>query len=119
MTKPNFIFILIDDLGWRDLDCYGSTLSHNLLSTGGHFRLAGTLPGLAYCSAMCLQAPRVTFCHDEVTTRCKEVMAKHDQKGCGLEAISILLGSLDPQALQCHQGVWRLREYHIWQVVLE
>jgi arylsulfatase A-like enzyme len=24
MTKSNFIFILIDDLGWRDLGCYGS-----------------------------------------------------------------------------------------------
>ena len=25
MTKPNFIFILIDDLGWKDLSCYDST----------------------------------------------------------------------------------------------
>jgi arylsulfatase A-like enzyme len=25
MTKPNILFILIDDLGWRDLGCYGST----------------------------------------------------------------------------------------------
>ena len=24
MTQPNIIFILIDDLGWRDLTCYGS-----------------------------------------------------------------------------------------------
>jgi arylsulfatase A-like enzyme len=24
MTKPNFIFILIDDLGWKDLSCYDS-----------------------------------------------------------------------------------------------
>ena len=24
MTKPNFIFILIDDMGWKDLGCYGS-----------------------------------------------------------------------------------------------
>ncbi len=24
MTFPNLIFILIDDLGWRDLSCYGS-----------------------------------------------------------------------------------------------
>ena len=24
MTRPNFIFILIDDLGWKDLTCYGS-----------------------------------------------------------------------------------------------
>src|SRR4051812_4229300 len=23
--KPNFVFILIDDLGWKDLGCYGST----------------------------------------------------------------------------------------------
>src|SRR4026207_1035157 len=23
--KPNFVFILIDDLGWTDLGCYGST----------------------------------------------------------------------------------------------
>jgi arylsulfatase A-like enzyme len=25
MTAPNIIFILIDDMGWRDLSCYGST----------------------------------------------------------------------------------------------
>ncbi|MBM3236741.1 sulfatase [Candidatus Poribacteria bacterium] len=25
MNKPNFIFILIDDLGWKDLSCYDST----------------------------------------------------------------------------------------------
>ncbi len=25
MRKPNIIFILIDDLGWRDLTCYGSS----------------------------------------------------------------------------------------------
>jgi arylsulfatase A-like enzyme len=24
-AKPNFVFILIDDLGWKDLGCYGST----------------------------------------------------------------------------------------------
>lgn len=24
MTKPNIIFILIDDMGWKDLGCYGS-----------------------------------------------------------------------------------------------
>ena len=24
MKKPNIIFILIDDMGWRDLSCYGS-----------------------------------------------------------------------------------------------
>ena len=38
-TKPNFVFILVDDLGWADLGCYGSTFHEtpNLdrLATGG------------------------------------------------------------------------------------
>jgi hypothetical protein len=25
-ARPNFVFILADDLGWTDLGCYGSTL---------------------------------------------------------------------------------------------
>jgi arylsulfatase A-like enzyme len=25
MTKPNIVFILIDDMGWKDLSCYGSS----------------------------------------------------------------------------------------------
>jgi len=25
--KPNFVFILIDDMGWKDLGCYGSTFN--------------------------------------------------------------------------------------------
>ena len=24
-SKPNFVFFLVDDLGWTDLGCYGST----------------------------------------------------------------------------------------------
>lgn len=24
-SNPNILFILIDDMGWRDLSCYGST----------------------------------------------------------------------------------------------
>ena len=24
-AKPNFLFLLVDDLGWADLGCYGST----------------------------------------------------------------------------------------------
>jgi arylsulfatase A-like enzyme len=35
--KPNFIFILIDDMGWRDLGCFGSTF----FETPNCDRLAG------------------------------------------------------------------------------
>ncbi len=42
MNKPNFIFILIDDMGWRDIGCYGSTFYEtphldNLAKEGMHF----------------------------------------------------------------------------------
>ncbi|PCJ59657.1 MAG: sulfatase [Planctomycetota bacterium] len=40
--KPNIVFILIDDMGWRDLSCYGSTFYETpnidkLFSEGMHF----------------------------------------------------------------------------------
>jgi arylsulfatase A-like enzyme len=25
MAQPNIVFILIDDMGWRDIECYGSS----------------------------------------------------------------------------------------------
>jgi len=42
MSKPNIVFILIDDMGWRDLTCYGSTFYETphidrLLTDGMHF----------------------------------------------------------------------------------
>ena len=42
MAQPNIIFILIDDLGWRDLGCYGSTFYETpnldrLAAQGMHF----------------------------------------------------------------------------------
>ena len=40
IRQPNIIFILLDDLGWRDLTCYGSlvyeTSNPNLLATCRH-----------------------------------------------------------------------------------
>ena len=40
--KPNFLFILVDDLGWKDLGCYGSTFYEtphidSLAATGTRF----------------------------------------------------------------------------------
>lgn len=40
--KPNIVFILIDDMGWRDLSCYGSTFYEtpnidSLFNGGVHF----------------------------------------------------------------------------------
>ncbi|MHC4796989.1 MAG: sulfatase family protein [Planctomycetota bacterium] len=51
-NKPNFIFILADDLGWGDLGCYG----HKLAKTPNLDRLAkqGTLFTQFYvCSGVC------------------------------------------------------------------
>ena len=40
-TPPNFVFILADDLGWKDLSCYGSKFYETpnldrLASQGSH-----------------------------------------------------------------------------------
>ena len=42
MARPNIVFILIDDLGWKDLSCYGSSYYETpnldrLASTGTRF----------------------------------------------------------------------------------
>lgn len=42
MTRPNIIFILIDDMGWRDLGCFGSSFYETpnidrLFASGMHF----------------------------------------------------------------------------------
>ncbi|HBC89718.1 MAG TPA: sulfatase [Lentisphaeria bacterium] len=42
MKRPNIIFILIDDMGWKDLSCYGSTFYETpnldrLFKSGIHF----------------------------------------------------------------------------------
>ena len=42
MKQPNIIFILVDDMGWRDLSCYGSTFYQTpnidrLFNEGMHF----------------------------------------------------------------------------------
>ena len=28
-ARPNVVFILADDLGWRDIGCFGSTFHHS------------------------------------------------------------------------------------------
>ena len=42
MSRPNIIFILLDDFGWKDLGCYGSTFYQTpnldrLCAEGMHF----------------------------------------------------------------------------------
>ena len=58
-AKPNFLFLLVDDLGWADLACYGSTFHEtphlDRLARGRSFYrcLHGSInmltnPGLSY-----------------------------------------------------------------------
>ena len=42
-VKPNIIFILIDDMGWRDLKCFGSSF----YETPNIDKLANTIGGLS------------------------------------------------------------------------
>jgi len=37
--KPNFIFILVDDLGWTDLACYGSSWTPGAAVRQGNWKL--------------------------------------------------------------------------------
>jgi hypothetical protein len=48
-VKPNFIFILMDDMGWRDLGCYGSDFHETPkpdYKPGARARAAGALLSL-------------------------------------------------------------------------
>ena len=58
-SAPNIIFILIDDLGWRDLGCYGSTF----YETPNLDRLAerGMLFTDAYASCPVCSPTRASF----------------------------------------------------------
>src|SRR5262245_50507110 len=57
--RPNFIFILADDLGWGDLGCYG----HQLTKTPNLDRLAaqGTLFTQFYVNASVCSPSRCAF----------------------------------------------------------
>ena len=52
--RPNVILFLVDDLGWRDLGCYGSTFYHTrAVAEEGNLRvalldLAGQYPTYGY-----------------------------------------------------------------------
>jgi arylsulfatase A-like enzyme len=52
-TKPNFVFILVDDLGWTDLGCFGSsfyeTPNINRLATQG-MRFTNAYAACPVCS---------------------------------------------------------------------
>ena len=58
-SAPNIIFILIDDLGWRDLGCYGSSF----YETPNLDRLAqrGMLFTDAYASCPVCSPTRASF----------------------------------------------------------
>jgi arylsulfatase A-like enzyme len=52
-SKPNFIFILVDDLGWADLGCYGSTFHetpHIDRLAGGSLRFTDAYAACPVCS---------------------------------------------------------------------
>src|SRR5215831_16033909 len=53
VTKPNFVFILVDDLGWADVGCFGSkyyeTPNIDQLSTQG-MRFTDAYAACAVCS---------------------------------------------------------------------
>src|ERR1051326_1590512 len=59
LKRPNFIFILADDLGWSDLGCYG----HAQLKTPNLDRLAkeGTLFTQFYVNASVCSPSRCAF----------------------------------------------------------
>lgn len=45
-SQPNIVFILIDDMGWRDLGCYGSSFYETpnidrLAQQGARFQNSG------------------------------------------------------------------------------
>src|SRR5437667_668077 len=68
-NRPNFIFILADDLGWSDLGCYG----HSQLKTPNLDRLAkeGTLFTQFYVNASVCSPSRCAFMTGQYPARHK------------------------------------------------
>jgi len=74
MNKPNIVFILIDDLGWADLTCYGSTFYETPTSTGWRGRACSS--GMRKLK----DGPPGEYLTDRLTDEATKLVRENDDK---------------------------------------
>jgi len=128
--KPNFVFILVDDLGWADLGCYGSTFHEtpNIDQLAGEsMRFTSAYAACPVCSPtrasiMTGKYPARTGVTDWITGRqssnaglpCDKLLAREFEFEVKLEELTIAEAMKQAGYKTYFAGKWHLGEDSIY-----